>query len=157
MHNSFLTQMARYFALALLLGFFTGFSGCGFGTPQPVQGTVLVDGKPLEGIMVGFYSDDKATAQDALWGIGYTDKAGNFQVTETKAALGGKGLPAGRYRVYFRRNVDASGKLMPANLKVEDSPGAKSSIASKYTSVQETPVRETIGTQNTFRFEIPSQ
>ncbi len=67
------------------------FAGCGDGiTLYPVSGTVTLDGKPVEGLMVAFAPEDSGFS-----GAGRTDANGKYTITSTK----GKGLPSGNYNV----------------------------------------------------------
>jgi len=66
--------------------------GCGSkGGHKPVQGTVTLDGQPLDGASVHFYSDEKGgPSAGAL-----TDSSGKFVIVGQDK----KGLPPGRYKV----------------------------------------------------------
>jgi hypothetical protein len=77
--------------LAMLL------AGCGSGRPAlvPVEGTVILDGEPVEGAIVAFQMidppPDYRRPSSAI-----TDAAGKFRVQTYQA---GDGLPRGRYKV----------------------------------------------------------
>ncbi|MCA9127882.1 MAG: carboxypeptidase regulatory-like domain-containing protein [Planctomycetales bacterium] len=64
-------------------------SGCGGVKLYPVSGTVTLDGKPTEGLLVAFAGEGGMAA------TGTTDANGAYSLTSIK----GKGLPAGNYRV----------------------------------------------------------
>jgi hypothetical protein len=82
--------------------------GCdGIGVPTaPVEGTVTVAGKPMEGITVTFTPDAGRVAQ------GITDASGKF----TLNTLSSKGAVPGKHKVSFAYTsvkLDASGKPPP--------------------------------------------
>jgi hypothetical protein len=62
----------------------------------PVQGQVLVDGKPAEKAVVALHSLDKDPIKDRILPTGIVDASGNFSLT-TYAA--GDGAPTGEYGV----------------------------------------------------------
>ncbi|MCA9127562.1 MAG: carboxypeptidase regulatory-like domain-containing protein [Planctomycetales bacterium] len=76
----------NYFLTCLTLSLL---AGCGGVKLYPVAGTVTMDGKPMEGLLVAFAGDGGITA------TGTTDTNGAYQLTSIK----GRGLPAGNYRV----------------------------------------------------------
>ena len=74
-------------------------AGCGDGIAlYPIEGTVTLDGKPMEGLMVAF-----APEGGGISGAGRTDASGNYSITSTK----GKGLPPGIYNVAISEIVVA--------------------------------------------------
>jgi hypothetical protein len=64
-----------------------------FGARFPVQGTVTIDGVPLRGGNVRFYSLDRDVKQ--LQPEGLIDSQGRYTVSSYQE----KGAPAGKYRV----------------------------------------------------------
>ncbi len=81
---------ARYthFAWLLLAGFLVGCSG---SDRQPVQGTVTLDGEPLEGAAISF-----TPAEGGRPASGNTDAQGKFTLGSFTA---NDGLPPGSYKV----------------------------------------------------------
>lgn len=65
---------------------------CGCGGPglYPVSGTVTLDGKSIEGLMVGF-----SPAGEGISGAGRTDATGKYVITSAQ----GRGLPPGEYNI----------------------------------------------------------
>ncbi|TWT62392.1 carboxypeptidase-like regulatory domain-containing protein [Rubinisphaera italica] len=64
--------------------------GCGGGTGDSpdlgrVSGTVLVDGKPLENVLVSFAPEDGSRAS-----TGVTDASGQYQLTYSTSEMGAK-------------------------------------------------------------------
>jgi hypothetical protein len=88
-------------------------AGCGGKyKPVPVSGTVTLDGKPLEGAMVNFYSI--GDAKEGRGAHGTTDKNGAFSLTTMKD---GDGAIRGDYKVVINKFVPT----LP-NLKIPDFP-----------------------------------
>lgn len=65
--------------------------GCSSDGLQPLQGTVTLDGKPLEGAAISF-----SPIEGGRPATGKTDADGKFTLASYKA---GDGLPAGSYKV----------------------------------------------------------
>jgi hypothetical protein len=95
-----MTFAKRFGLLVCLAGLFA-LAGCNrtrpmpkeFGARIPVEGKVTLDGKPLRGGNVQFYSLDRDVK--ALQPGGLIDSQGNYFVS----TYGQKGAPAGKYRV----------------------------------------------------------
>ncbi len=106
-------------ASALLVG--SGlFAGCGSSGPTivPVVGKVLLDGSPLEGVMVEFQPADKGRPS-----IGYTDEEGTFKLRYSRERWGalpgthvirvdfdhdaGSGGPRPSFKIPRRYNVES--------------------------------------------------
>lgn len=86
--------------------------GCG-GAKEPlvpVGGKLLVDGQPLDGVIVSFYPDAKA--KDHLGGTGTTDAAGAFTVMNLDQNK--PGLPVGKYTLAYSRRRLPDGSAGPA-------------------------------------------
>ena len=83
--------------------------GCGAaGEPlAPVGGKLLVDGAPLDGVVVTFVPE-KANSRG---GAGSTDAAGSFRVTSIDQNR--PGLPPGRYIVAYSRMRLPDGSAAP--------------------------------------------
>jgi hypothetical protein len=91
--------------------------GCGApaGSLVPVKGTLLVDGKPLDGVTVMLFPD--AAVKNCRGGTGKTTATGTFEVTDIDQNL--PGLPAGKYTVAYSRLRMPDGAAAPE-------PGTKS-------------------------------
>jgi hypothetical protein len=80
----------RFRAAAVFLACALVTAGCGGGKKlYPVEGTVTIDGEPLEGAMVIFTSGDSTSA------AGITSASGKFKLLTD----GKEGAPAGTYKV----------------------------------------------------------
>lgn len=79
--------------------------GCGEGGPKvvPVAGKVLVDGKPIEGLLVTFLPKDAKTGRAAT---GRTDESGAFTLTTNKL---NDGALVGEYTVLVNDIPDTAG------------------------------------------------
>ncbi|MDF1746838.1 MAG: carboxypeptidase-like regulatory domain-containing protein [Gimesia sp.] len=93
--------------------------GCGGGSNSgpveelvPVGGTLLVDGKPLDGVAVTFIPD---VSKKNRGGSGTTDATGAFTVTHLGRNL--PGLPPGKYTLAYSRMRLSDGSAAP-KLKV---------------------------------------
>ena len=103
-------------------------AGCGQESKVvPVEGTLTLNGKPLEGAEVAFVPDDKNLAQTA--GSDRTGPAGNFKMIHR----GRSGLAPGKYRVIVGRGDVAEfgvpdvfmGKLAQSKVQAQPKKGAK--------------------------------
>ena len=88
------------FCLCLLV---TGCGEPGIGA-IPVQGTVKVDGKPMEGVMVIFHPDSEGGRAAA----GRTDANGVYKLT---TEIAGDGALAGSYKISLSKHVNAEDDL----------------------------------------------
>jgi hypothetical protein len=118
-------------------------SGCGSEPPVvPVTGTVHVDGKPTEKVLVNFYPADSSPQHFGVrHAIGITDAQGKFKLI---CSGGLEGIAAGNYKVTFSRPViRGRAALTDANAKPEES-GTVESMPKNYTHPDTTPVSITI-------------
>jgi hypothetical protein len=89
-------------------------AGCGGGNTVtveglvPVGGTLLVDGKPLDGVVLTFVPE---ISENNRGGAGETDASGAFTVTHLNAQE--PGLPPGKYRIYYSRMRLPDGSAAP--------------------------------------------
>jgi hypothetical protein len=105
-------SFGKLLALVLTVGVL---AGCGDGRPSlvPVSGTVMLNGAPIEGALVGFEPD--GIDGYSRPSIATTDSAGKFVVgTYDKA----DGMPKGKYKVTVLKK-EVVGKL-PENYNSED-------------------------------------
>lgn len=92
--------LRRLVGLALVIGAL----GCGSVKRYKVEGTVLLDGQPVDGATVTFLPEDDKTGQPAT---AMTDKSGNFKLSTNNV----DGAFAGNYKVTITKNkaVESSG------------------------------------------------
>lgn len=142
-------------------------SGCGGTGLHPVTGTVTLDGKPIEGLMVGF-----APVEEGISGAGRTDAVGKYVITSAQ----GRGLPPGEYNVSIQeitaiensgtevKEVEASSNSAAyeqmAKGNIEDYKAAernnKNRIPAKYNA--KSTLKETVAkTENTIDFNLSSK
>lgn len=96
---------ARYgfvFAFAVV-----AMTGCGSGDPAVnfVQGTVTIDGKPLENATVIFSPVEGSGGRPAT---GKTDASGVYTLTDMQATVTGAGAAAGQYRVAITKVIEGA-------------------------------------------------
>lgn len=106
-------------------------AGCGDGRPSlvPVSGTVMLNGAPIEGALVGFEPD--GIDGYSRPSIATTDSAGKFVVgTYDKA----DGMPEGKYKVTVLKK-EVVGKL-PENFNSEDTAANAQSVKYQWTVPQ---------------------
>ena len=108
-------------------------AGCGadsdvsVGPLVPVGGTLLVDGEPLDGVVVNFIPE---SSENNRGGAGRTDATGAFTVTHLNQDQ--PGLPPGTYTLSYSRmrlldgsaapEVKEGEQPDPANIQVESFP-----------------------------------
>ena len=146
-------------AVFILLGTVTGCSDL-----HPVEGIVLMDGKPLDGAAVYFHPDEGGPV-----GIDRTDQDGIFSL-ETAA---GEGVKSGSYTVTLSRITDPVRSEMPpwvgANADVTPEMAAAWEakmdvlrakehewVPEKYRQTSTTPFRFTVPTDEEVRLEFES-
>jgi hypothetical protein len=109
--NTGMHLRCRLFSFGLISSFIAG--GCGSGETPPeslvmVAGTVLVDGKPMDGVQVTFIPE---IAKNNRGGIGTTSADGSFTVTDLTQNL--PGLAPGKYAVAYSRMRLPDGSAIP--------------------------------------------
>jgi hypothetical protein len=95
-------------------------TGCGGNSDRlvPVGGKLLIDGQPLDGVVVNFIPD--VTVKERLGGTGTTDDTGAFTVTDRDQNK--PGLPAGKYTLSYSRRRLPDGSAGPED-RTESGPG----------------------------------
>lgn len=138
----------------------TAIVGCGRRGPavEMVEGTVVLDGQPVEGATV-LFSSDAGGADRGLPAAGRTGRDGVFHLNAAGGAAFGAGTKMGDYVVTIVKqdhdpvpppdpNAPPSG---PPNVKVWDV------LPAVYKHTVTTPLRATVKKgKNTFRFELDS-
>lgn len=85
-------------------------SGCGkqslFRT-EPIDGTITLDGKPLEGASIALnpVSDETPDAKPAY---GRSDSNGKFKITAANGGLEGRGTSIGKYKISVSKEISYS-------------------------------------------------
>jgi hypothetical protein len=122
-----LALFTALFSAALLCGCSSG------GKLVPVTGTVKLDGQPVEGANIIFWSTEPGDDPTKKgYGLAVSDASGKFVV---KDFYGKEGLFTGEYKVTFNRYVDSKGKLIAPETKPEENVGARNTMPKAYQSV----------------------
>lgn len=101
----------RYWLVGLGLMATVFLVGCGEEPPEalvPVSGTILVNGKPMDGITITFIPE---IAKNSRGGAGTTSVDGSFTVTDLTQNL--PGLAPGKYMVSYSRMRLPNGDAAP--------------------------------------------
>jgi hypothetical protein len=157
--------MRHHFWIACLAGLLV--LGCSNRyKPVPVSGVVTLEGKPVEGATVQFYSvGDEREGRQAF---GSTDKDGKFRLSTMGNDDGA--LP-GDYKVVIARWVPADpgvkipdfpntpeGKAQRDDFEYkifgETKPRMKNLLPAKYSNPSETPLRVTVKGETTEKFDL---
>jgi hypothetical protein len=136
-------------AHAAVLGVLVGCGGSGAELPatSPVSGTVLLDGKPLEGAAVRFYREDKVDRP----AIGVTGSDGKFKLTTFNT---NDGAQPGTYKVTVTKAESGSGapaepvfydasSTDPAMFEMPETK-IENLIPTAYASPNSTPLKQTV-------------
>ncbi len=120
-------QTAKYLCLTFSIILF---AGCGDAGPQivEVEGTVMMDGKPLEKVRVEFWPEKEGMQSTAL-----TDDQGKFVMLTPDGVT--KGVVIGKHKIVLRDlSIIKSPFLGRAGEDVDMTGGQKPRIAAKYTN-----------------------
>jgi hypothetical protein len=159
--RSFCSSLFGLVAL-LALGSLVGCGGSGIGT-VPAEGTVLVDGQPMEGVMVVFNPDDEGGRAAS----GRTDAEGHFVLT---TEVNGDGALPGSYKISVSKHENAEDDL-PKEVDPDDEASldaiygqldtrkqakSKNLIAEMYSNYMGSGLTAevTSGGENNFTFEV---
>ena len=131
-------------------------AGCGGPRTKPVEGVVLLDGKPLAGASIQFVP--QGTGRDAT---AETDKNGNFAMSTFKARDGA--LP-GTYKVVIAPPVGTAdttqyGSAEDAMTAAAKRPAKKesgSAFPQQYTRPDLTPLTQEVPVPGKLKFELKS-
>ena len=138
-------------------------SGCRKSGPtvHPVEGTVLLDGRELEGATLGF----TPAAGDALPAVGLTGPGGRFKLTSTGGGRPEAGAVAGEYKVVIsKQEVEGTGRPIeepatapPPSTAYPKQPKVTNIVPPGYGRPDSSGLRATVKPgRNTFRFELDS-
>jgi len=131
-------------------------AGCGPRDLVPVNGTVTLDGKPIEWANLGFHPQDLETGRG---GVGYTDRNGRFLGITLQ---GRRGLYRGEYAVTISARVPADGKYPGPDATQEELDRgfaqAREIFPRQYLSPETTPLKVKIdGSQGPLDFQVESE
>ena len=155
-------EFVMKFVVALMV--FASIVGCSSRAKDelklyPVKGVVLYNDEPLEGAAVSFWTEKSARA-----GTGITNDKGEFslstpdgasQITVTKSLGGVKALPS-NVALKDPAAVAASNAVPEVKKKVskKDPPPPKPLVPVKYTTRNDTPLKETVSVKGPNKFEF---
>lgn len=148
-----MTHTVRALAAVLLA---MGLSGCGGARTSPVEGVVLLDGKPVAGASIQFVP--QGTGRDAT---AETDHNGQFALSTFEPRDGA--IP-GTYKVVISpplgvadKTVYASSEAaMAAADKVKPKRNASSRFPQQYTRPDQTPLTQDVPVPGQVKFELKS-
>lgn len=136
--------------LAVGVMFLLGCGGDGI-TIVPVEGTVTLDGQPLERIMVEFWPESEGPRSFAS-----TDEQGHFVLTTDDGKRQGAAL--GTHRITLKDMTVYNDKFLgrAAENMTNNSSGKKNRIADKYSLATSTDLRQVVekGKENVFALEV---
>lgn len=146
-------KTARALAAVLLA---MGFSGCGGSRTSPVEGVVLLDGKPVAGASVQFVP--QGAGRDAT---AETDQNGQFVLSTFEPRDGA--IP-GAYKVVISPPVGVADKkvyasseeAMAAADKAKPAKATGSRFPQQYTRPDQTPLTQDVPVQGEVKFELKS-
>jgi hypothetical protein len=104
MTNHCIIQIQKLFFVVICFSFLI-LSGCGSGTPFPVEaveGTVTLDGQPVEGAVLTFVP---AHSNEGKAAYGRTDGTGTYKLTAFNGGKSGAGTMVGHYIVSILKEV----------------------------------------------------
>jgi hypothetical protein len=159
--NSLAGPLALACCLAMAMAMI---GGCRKAGPdvQPVEGTVLLDGKELDGATVGFTPADGA----GIPAVGMTGPDGRFKLTSTGGGRPETGAVAGDYKVVItKQEVEGTGKPVeepamapPPSTAYPKQPQVTFIVPQGYEKAESSGLRATVKRgNNTFRFELDSR
>ncbi len=146
-------------------------SGCDDGRPKTVSatGTVMVDGKPVAGLVVMFVPKDEKVGRAAS---GRTDESGAFQLTTNRM---NDGAVTGDYKVLVKDINDNSAAAANATVPKPNDPNYKDlqrsfqkggataqggRVATEFGDVAKTTLNATVtpsADKNKFKFEVSAK
>ncbi|MEQ1826365.1 MAG: hypothetical protein ABL921_10470 [Pirellula sp.] len=144
-----LTRRAFLSGLFAMQLFFVGCGGESVPTAA-VEGTVKLDGKPLDRILVEFWPDAGGPRS-----MGETDAAGKFKLASEDGK--GKGAVVGSHKVVLKDTAALGDKFLGREgEEVDMSKGKKPRISGKFASQDASPFNKKVeaGKTNQFDFDV---
>lgn len=134
--------------------------GCGSKGPSTnmVEGTVLLDGSPVDGATIGF-----SPVSGGLPGTGITNAGGVFLLTAVQGGQSNQGVPEGEYKVTVSKLANIAPQPKPEELAQDDiwkkyPPEFKELIPGKYNDLATTDLTVTVSRgKNTPKLELKSK
>jgi len=131
-------------------------AGCGGSRTSPVEGIVLLDGKPLVGASVQFVP--QGTGRDAT---GQTDASGEFSMSTFNPK---DGVVPGDYKVVISPPLGTPDTTAYASADEAMAAAAKrpakkisSGLPEKYTRPDQTPLTQTVPVKEKLKFDLKSK
>lgn len=127
----------------------TSFVGCGSAGPKivPVEGNVLLDGKPLEKVLVEFLP-----TSDGPRSFGETDSQGHFSLTTDDGKT--RGASIGTHKVLLKDAAIFSKFMGRKGEGVDMSEGRKPRISGKLSNPSTTPLTVQVEAGKENKFEL---
>ncbi len=125
-------------------------SGCGDGGPKvvPVEGTVKLDGKPLDKILVEFLP-----TSDGQRSFGETDNEGHFKLTTDDGER--IGATVGTHKVTLKDTSVLGGKFLGRKgEEMNMSEGRKSRISNSFSSPDSSKLSVTVDASKKNQFDL---
>src|SRR5262245_24227687 len=147
MRSSMATRVAFLIYVVLV-------AGCGSQTTSPVEGVVLMDGKPVVGASIQFVPQGKG--RDAT---GETDKSGQFVMSTYQPR---DGVLPGSYKVVISpptgtadtARYASAEEAMAATSKQAAKKDATGSFPQKYARADQTPLLQEVPVKGKVKFEL---
>lgn len=146
-------KLGRLISRCCLAASLLALLGCGGDgiTIVPTEGTVTLDGKPLENVMVEFWPESEGPRSFAS-----TDAAGHFVLTTDDGKR--KGAALGTHRITLKDMTVFNDKFLgrAAENTPNNSSGKKNRIADKYSLATSTDLKQVVekGKENVFALEV---
>jgi hypothetical protein len=124
----------RYVLAAICTLSLVSLAGCGGGLKRvPVSGTVMLDGRPLDGGLL-YFNPDASKGNTARVSCASRVRGGQYdiQTAGIVSADSGPGAPPGWYKVTLRANVPGQPPVFPGQPEIRVDP--------KYLDVAKTPL-----------------
>jgi len=108
--------------------------GCGPPPMQSVQGTIKLNGKPVNNCKVGYFPDTELFDSNRHgFGFGVTDSEGHYTVQHPQ---GEQGIWAGKYKVTLVAWVNSSGESLGIDTKPSEVTGG---VINRFPDIYEAP------------------
>lgn len=125
--------------------------GCGGPRIAPVEGTVTLDGKGLDKILVEFWPSAEGPRS-----VGETDAQGHFELMTDD---GKRGAVVGKHKVVLKDSAVLGDKFMGRKAENMDiSQGRKPRISTSYGSADSSPISQDVAaSSNKFEYQVKAK